>query len=238
MRFYIPFELPSGGKLITPHKGFIGDAEGLEQLERAAPGINQDQTIAELIQKALKEQYWDVKDLTAPDFTYLKIMYSIATFGNKLLYPIFCPYCGAEIKFISLKDLKSVSYDTKDVLIKRIPSNDTRDFYADDGDEVEIRVPTIGEKWGVLAEGETAHATTIAVSNSIAKINGKILSSLDKERYVQELSVVQKRVILARVDKLADFGVSMYQDMVCECGKTVSYPFSVRNRQLFFPELG
>lgn len=238
MRFYIPFELPSGGELITPHKGFIGDAEGLDQLERAAPGINQDQIIAELIQKALKEKYWDVKDLTTPDFTYLKIMYSVATFGNKLLYPIVCPYCGKEIKFISLKDLKKVPYKPSELLIKKIPGNESRDFYATDGDEIEIKVPTIGEKWDVLAEGETAHASILAVANSIAKVNGKILSSLDKERYVQELSVVQKRVILARVDKLADFGVSMYQDMVCECGKTVSYPFSVRNRQLFFPTLG
>lgn len=239
MRFYIPFSLPSGGHLITPHEGFIGDAEGLEQLERATPGINQDQIIAELIQKALKEQYWDVRDLTTPDFTYLKIMYSIATFGNKLLYPILCPFCGEENKFISLKDLTKIPYEDKPIKSKRIPSSDCREFYDETGDEIEIKIPSIREKWDVLSEKESPHATVMAVANSISKINGRIVTALEKECYVQELSTVQRRVIMARVDKLADFGVSMYQDMVCEnCGKTVSYPFSVRTRKLFFPELG
>jgi hypothetical protein len=237
MRLYIPFELPSNGLLITPHKGFIGDAEGLEQLERATPGIGQDQIIAELIQKALKEPYWDVRDLTTPDFTYLKVMFSIATFGNKILFPIVCPYCGHEIKFISLKDLKKMLYTDKTKLI-RIPNNTSREFYDESGDEIEIKIPTIREKWNVLAEGKTPHATIMAAAYSVAKVNGKILSFLDKERYSQELSIVQKRVILAHVDKLTDFGISVYQDIDCDCGKTVSYPFSVRNSQLFFPTLG
>jgi hypothetical protein len=238
MRFYLPFELPSDGKLIMPHQGYIGDAEGLEELERATPGINQDQIIAQLIQKALKENYFDVRDLTSPDFTYLKIMYSIATFGNKLLYPMLCPYCGHEIKFISLRDLKKIKYEPSDLLIKKIPSKESREFYAEDGDLIEIRLPSIQNKWDVLALKDTARATIMAVVNSIEKINDKVYSALDREYYTQELSVVQKRVILARVDKLADFGISIYQDTVCDCGKIVSYPFSIRTRQLYFPELG
>lgn len=232
MRFYIPFELPSNGELIKPYKGYIGDAEGLEQLERAAPGINQDRIIAELIQKALKERYWSVQDLTVPDFTYLKVMYSIATYGSRLFYPISCPYCDKEIKFISLKDLKKTVYKPNKFLVGKIPAKETRDFYAEDGDEIEIRIPSIREKWEVL-EGNTI----LAVAYSIAKVNGKVLTSLEKEVYAQELSTVQKRVILARVDKLTDFGINMYQDAVCECGKTVSYPFLVSSRQLYFPEL-
>lgn len=238
MRFYIPFELPSKGKLITPYKGEIGDAEGLEQLERATPGINQDQIIAELIQKALKEQYWDVRDLTGPDFMYLKVMYSLATYGNKLLYPVICPYCGHENKFISLKDLKKIEYKDQEIRIKKIPAQGTRDFYAEDGDEIEIRIPTISERWEVLEQGDKPYATTKALLSAINKVNGKSLNSIEKELYIQELSTVQKRVILARVDKLVDYGIAMYQDMVCEeCSKTISYPFHVTSSQLFFPTL-
>ena len=241
MNTYVPFELPSNGHLISPHKGELCNLNGLEELERAQSNPRQNSIISGVMQKCIKNQSIQVGELTLPDFTYLKVIMSMVMYGDRFEYPSICPYCKNENRFIRLSKLRTVPFDAElknKYLVKRLPKSN--DIYNEEGDEVEVRIPSIIEGENIVLEkiSNPQHAYIMSLVASINKINGKQLNEFEKEIYAQELSPAQQRSILSRVDKLTNFGIALMQEYECEhCQKIVSYPFSPSYSNLFFPDV-
>ena len=236
MKIYEDFELPSGGHLYPYYKGQIGECEGLEELERATPTQRQDSLICDILQKCLKEPF-DVGELVLPDFVYLQIRGRVATYGKRYDYPIECPFCGEVHQATNLNELEIIPFDVekwdKDRVI-RIPA--TNDIEDRSGDEIVLRLPSVREREEIQLDRSSAHAGVMKVAYAIEQVNGKKKNAIEKESYAMELSQAAKRVILSRVDKLANFGVSLVQNFECErCKKVVSYPFHCRTAQFWLP---
>lgn len=236
MKIYEDFELPSAGYLYPYYKGQIGECEGLEELERATPTQWQDSLICSILQGCLKEPF-DVGELVMPDYVYLQIRARVATYGKRYDYPIECPFCGEIHQATNLNELDIIPFDAEKWMQERvfhIPQ--TNDIEDRSGDEITIRLPNIREREEIKMDKSIAHSGIMKVAYAIEQINGKKVNAIEKERYAMELSQAAKRVILSRVDKLANFGVSIVQKFECErCKKVVSYPFHCRTTQFWIP---
>lgn len=236
MKIYEEFELPSNGIIYPMHRGRIGECEGIEELERTTPTSNQDIIICGIMQKCL-EKAFNVDELVLPDYTYLQIRARVATYGRQYRYPIACPFCGTVHEYVDLNSLDIKMLDREKWQTQRVikipQSNDITDK---NGDEISIRLPSIREREEVNSDSSIQHSNIMKVVYAIDTINGTKTNSIEKEKYVMELSTAQKRAILSSVDKLANFGVALIQHFTCEqCHKDVSYPFHCRTAQFWIP---
>jgi hypothetical protein len=224
--------LPSNGEIydkIVNKNVELRSMTARDEMKRLSPSVTPLKTLADIIEGCMIEKpAIKVYDMCLGDYEYLLHRLRVVTYGPKYAVSLGCPHCNELFDAeVSLDDLEVREFDINEFEKLRsvhLPKSDVKvELYFQTPrilDEIDLEAKEMKRKYKTAA---IDFSPLIKLTKSIKAVDGRKLSAIELETFINNLPALDYQKLLKAIDDLNAFiGINNRFELSCNhCGGEV-----------------